>query len=184
MGNREATKTDFSSFMCIILMLTGALVTIMIANVVIISANPDNIQITSIMPETSIGDGGGAGEADIKDAFGNTMKSPWYIDVWRDHLVIYPDPPSGSGHIEIHDLEEKDNPFEAFLNHVEPRRETEYVVLIVRPWASSVARQLKKAIVDRGLDIGMDLMDGTTPIKLRNVAEENKEAKAAAGRAK
>lgn len=175
MGSRESTKTDFSSFMCIILMLTGALVTIMIANVIIISANPDNIQITSIMPQSPIGDGGGTGEAEMeKDAFGNTMKSPWYVDVWRDHLTIYPDPPSGNGHVDLHELEDKDNTFETFLNYVEGRKNTEYVVLIVRPWASSVARQLKKAVVDRGLDIGMDLMDGTSEIKLRNVAEENK----------
>ena len=50
---RDSTKTDFSSFMCVILMLTGALVTIMISNVVIIAANPENVQI---MPRSQFKD--------------------------------------------------------------------------------------------------------------------------------
>jgi hypothetical protein len=50
MAKHDSTKTDFSSFMCVILMLTGCLVTIMISNIVIIAANPENVQITSIIP--------------------------------------------------------------------------------------------------------------------------------------
>ena len=83
MGRKhDSTKTDFSSFMCVILMLTGALVTIMIANIVIISANPDNIRISSIMGMTEFSDG-------------NEAKQPNYVDVHRDRMDLYFDKDSG-----------------------------------------------------------------------------------------
>jgi hypothetical protein len=83
---RDATKTDFSSFMCVILMLTGALVTIMISNVVIIAANPENVQITSIIPSGF----DPSTEKEVEDSTGNVTKNPWYLEVWRDRMIIHP----------------------------------------------------------------------------------------------
>jgi hypothetical protein len=73
---RDATKTDFSSFMCVILMLTGALVTIMISNVVIIAANPENVQITSIIPS-------GFDPSTEKEIEDSRAMSPRTRGIWR-----------------------------------------------------------------------------------------------------
>ncbi len=163
---RDATKTDFSSFMCVILMLTGALVTIMISNVVIIAANPENVQITSIIPHGF----GSAPDKEVEDTAGNVEKNPWYLEVWRDHLIIHPTEEI----IQVVDLEEKGNAFELFLDRVQERQESQYIVLLVRENAAALARRLKQAIRDRKIDIGMDLLYKGEPINLRNIAEEKK----------
>ena len=163
---RDSTKTDFSSFMCVILMLTGALVTIMISNVVIIAANPENVQITSIIPQGF----DPATEKEIEDTTGNVAKNPWYLEVWRDRMIIHPTEEI----IEVVELEEKGNAFEKFLDRVEEKKERQYIVLLVRENAAALARRLKQAIRDRKIDTGMDLLYKTDPITLRNIAEEKK----------
>lgn len=162
---RDATKTDFSSFMCVILMLTGALVTIMISNVVIIAANPENVQITSIIPQGF----DPSTEKEVEDSTGNVTKNPWYLEVWRDRMIIHPTEEV----VEIVELEEKENNFERFLDQVEARKNSQYIVLLVRENAAALARRLKQAIRDRKIDTGMDLLFKTDPIMLRNTATSN-----------
>lgn len=173
MGKHDSTKTDFSSFMCVILMLTGCLVTIMISNVVIIAANPENVQITSIIPRGF----DPADDKEVVDAGGNVVKNPWYLEVWRDRMIVHP----GGDVINVRELEDKDNAFEQFLGRVEAKKERQYIVLLVREHGASVARKLKKVIRDRKIDIGMDLLFKEDPILLRNPGETNKPSAAAAG---
>ncbi len=160
MASSEA-KTDFSSFMCVILMLTGCLVTIMISNIVVISANPENVQITSIIPQGM----DPAADKEVTDSQGNIVKSPWYLEVWRDRMVIHP----GGEVIPVRELEQKGNNFELFLKRVEPRKDRQYVVLLVREHGATIARKLKRVIRDYKIDIGMDLLYADDPIILRNV---------------
>ena len=165
MAKHDSTKTDFSSFMCVILMLTGCLVTIMISNVVIIAANPENVQITSIIPRGF----DPSNEKEVEDSSGNVSKNPWYLEVWRDRMIIHP----GGDIINVRELEEKDNQFERFLTAVEAKKERQYIVLLVREHGASVARKLKKVIRDRKIDIGMDLLYKEDPILLRNPGDTN-----------
>lgn len=171
MAEKKETKTDFSSFMCVILMLTGCLVTIMISNIVVISANPENVQITSIIPSNLDPEN----EKEVVDSQGNVIKSPWYLEVWRDRMIIHP----GGEVIAVRDLERKDNPFEQFLRRVEERNQSQYIVLLVREHGATVARKLKKVIRDRKIDIGMDLLYANDPIILRNINTNQVEAAAA-----
>jgi hypothetical protein len=166
----EAAKTDFSSFMCVILMLTGCLVTIMISNIIIIAANPENVQITSIIQ-------GLEGDKPQEDSHGNIIKSPWYLEVWRDRMIIHP----GGEEIGVRELERKDNRFEQFLTTVQAKNDRQYIVLLVREHGATIARKLKKVIRDRKIDIGMDLLYSTEPIKLRNVSTNQVETVAAKG---
>lgn len=177
MAKQDATKTDFSSFMCIILMLTGCLVTIMISNIVVIAANPENVQITSIIPRGF----DPSAEKEVVDSMGNVQKNPWYLEVWRDRMYVHP----GGEEIKVLDLEEEGNAFERFLDRVEARKNTQYIVLLVRENGGTIARKLKKAIRDRKIDTGMDLLYKEEPIMLRNMAEsqqaEGDKMKAEAG---
>ena len=156
--NRDSTKTDLSSFMCIILMLTGALITIMISNVVVISANPENVQITSVLPTGM--------DQDVFDFEGNKIKNPWYLEILRDRMVIHP----GEEIVTIKDLESRDNGFERLLAKVEEKKDRQYIVMLVRPYGAGVARKIKRLILDRGVDIGVDLLDKDTPVQLMNSA--------------
>lgn len=151
--NRDSTKTDFSSFMCIILMLTGCLITILISNVVVIAANPNNVEITSIVNAD-------LNNEEVEVVGGNIIKNPWYVEVERDQITIYP----GEHRMSLKDLENKQNAFEELIERVKAKSESQYIVLLVRPYASSVARQLKKIIVDRKVDVGIDLLDRGMPL--------------------
>jgi len=159
--NRDSTKTDFSSFMCIILMLTGALVTIMVANVMIISANPDNIVITSVIGLTDF-------------AGGNVQKDANYIDVHRDRLDIYFDQGNRLESVPISDLELRGNKLEEFIATVYAERETQYVVMLVRPNAAIITRRLRSAIRNQGIDLGMELFDADKEVMFKDgqVAEK------------
>ncbi|MGA1193447.1 MAG: hypothetical protein ACO3ZG_03590 [Kiritimatiellia bacterium] len=142
--NRDSTKTDFSSFMCIILMLTGALVTIMVANIMIIGSNPDNFVITSVVGLTGF-------------KGGNLAKDTNYIDVYRDRLELFFDNGARKETVTLAELELRGNKFEEFLSNVYERRETEYIVMLVRPGSAETSRRLRTAISNRGIDLGMEL---------------------------
>lgn len=159
--NRDSTKTDFSSFMCIILMLTGCLVTIMVANIMIINSNPDNFVITSV-----IGLSGFAG--------GNVAKDANYIDVYRDRLEVYFDKGERKKVVPLSDLETSGNPLEELVDQVYQIRETEYIVLLVRPYAAEITRRLRAAIVSRGIDLGMELFEADKEVLFKDgkVAEK------------
>ncbi len=162
--NRDSTKTDFSSFMCIILMLTGALVTIMIANITIISANPDNIVISAVMGLTEFADG-------------NEAKNANYIDVYRDRLDLFFDKGNRRESIPLSDLEIRGNQFEQFMEMVKAEQETEYIVLLVRPHASHVSRRLIRTIMDSGIDLGFELFESDKEVRFEGgmVAEQQEE---------
>ena len=159
--NRDSTKTDFSSFMCIILMLTGCLVTIMVANIMIISANPENISITSVIGLTDF-------------AGGNVVKEANYIDVHRDRLDLYFDRGARRVTVPISDLESRNNPLEEFIATVKAVQDTEYIVMLVRPYSADLTRQLKRTIASRGLDLGMELFKADQEVLFKDgmVAEK------------
>lgn len=147
--------------MCIILMLTGALVTIMVANVMIISANPDNIVITSVIGLTDF-------------AGGNVAKDANYIDVHRDRLDIYFDKGNRLESVPISDLEMRGNKLEEFIATVYAERETQYIVMLVRPNAAIITRRLRASIRTQGIDLGMELFDAGKEVMFKDgqVAEK------------
>lgn len=165
----KGAKLDLSSFMCITLMLIGCLVTILVSNIMIVSANPDNISVTTVIRAHGFVDGTEEGSAADLFPYGNRSKEPKYIDVYRDHLVIYP----GGEVMTIRDLESEGNAFERLIAAVEPEKELQYIVLLVRPRSSIVARKLKKSIKDRGIDIGYELYEEGRPI-LYEIDENSK----------
>ncbi len=159
--NRDSTKTDFSSFMCIILMLTGSLVTIMVANVMIISSNPDNFVITSVVGLTGF-------------SGGNVSKNANYVDVYRDRLELYFDRGDRKEVVSMSELEVRGNLFDEFISEVYNVRDTEYIVMLIRPDSAQVSSRLRTAIVNRGIDLGMELFEADKPILFKDgqVAEK------------
>ena len=159
--NRDSTKTDFSSFMCIILMLTGCLVTIMVANIMIISANPDNITITSVIGLSEFSDG-------------NVTKDANYIDVYRDRLDLYFDQCNRMESVPISDLESKGNKLDQFIDTVYAVKDTQYIVMLVRPDSADIYRRLRSAIRARKIDLGMELFENNQTVFFKDgmVAEK------------
>jgi len=139
--------------MCILIMSIGILVIMMVTNTVIIASNPENVEITSVVKFSSGSsdqpEGGGS------PFFGNKSKEPWYIDVYRDYLVVYP----GGEIVQSGDLEREGNALSRILNRVESRRDREYVVMMLRPGAAQFSRRIKKLIKSRDIDVGQELYE-------------------------
>jgi hypothetical protein len=155
---KTGVTQDLSSFMAILIMTIGALVTLLVSNTLIIISNPENTQITSIITSSlylppPLGGTGSEGGAPFPQ--GNKVKEPLYLDVHRDRVILYP----GEEVLPVRDLERTGNILEARLADIETKVDREYVVLLVRPRSAVVARRLAKAVRDRGIDLGVELYE-------------------------
>lgn len=155
---------DLSSFMCIILMLIGVMVIVLVTNTIVILSNPQNIRITSIFQSRSA-PGGGSSEQPFP--FGNKAKEPVYVDVHKDHLVVYP----GQEVVSLPDLERRGNALERLVAGVETNGENEYIVLLARPGTALVVHRLKKVIRDRGIDLGVELFEANARVEYERAAK-------------
>ena len=159
---------DLSSFMCIILMMIGLLVIVLIINVMTIVSNPENIRITSIIQSSGqYADGSKDGASTPPFPFGNKNKEPLYVDVHRDHLVLYP----GAEVVPLRDLERQGNGFEVMLGVISTNRETEYLVLLAWPGTASVVHRLKKVVRDSGVDLGFELYEADRVVEYDRAAK-------------
>jgi hypothetical protein len=171
MAKGRAFVQDLSSFMCIILMLIGVMIIMLVANTVVIISNPENIQITSVIQSSGMYMGDGAGDQSTSPPFpfGNKSKEPSYVDVQRDHLVLYP----SAEVVPLRDLERKGNGLERMLNQIQTNAATEYVVLLARPGTATVIHRLKKTIRDRGIDIGCELYEADRLVEYDRAAKSS-----------
>lgn len=166
-AKRSVASQDLSSFMCIVLMVIGVMFIVLIVNVVLIISNPENIRITSLIQSPGAWT---PGQQELVAAqpfpFGNRQKEPVYVDVQKDHLVLYP----SAEVVSIRDLERPGNAFERLLADVESKKNEEYVVLLARPGTASVFHRLKKAVLDRGIDLGWELFEADRPVEYDKAA--------------
>ena len=154
----EQVKFDLSSFMAVLIMTIGCMIILLVTNVVVIISNPENLTITTLVPRAYEPDSDEDKELAKKmgePMFSNKDKEPSYVDVNPDKLIIYP----GEHVLPIQDLEQSGNAFEQLLNQVAEHRDTEYIILVLRPESSRIAKVLRSAIVDRNIDVGMELFD-------------------------
>ena len=159
---------DLSSFMCVILMVIGIMCIVLITNVVMIISNPENIRITSIIQSAGAW---GEGETDLAGnqpfPFGNKDKEPIYVDVEKDHLVLYPE----QDVVALRDLETPGNPFEKLLDYAQENKDEEYIVLLARPGTARLVHRIKKVIRARDIDLGFELYEADRPIEYERAAK-------------
>lgn len=154
--------------MSILIMTIGCLVILLVCNTLIIISNPENLEITSVVRAAYEDEDGSGGFAGVP-LFANKAKEPHYIDVYREYVVLYPDKVV----VRSADLERKGNPFEEFVNDVAKEKETDYVVLLLRPRSSRTGRKLRSVIRDRGVDVGQELYELGRKIRYgKSVVEE------------
>lgn len=178
----KSAQLDLSSFMCVILMLIGVLMIMLISNVITIISNPENVQISALIK------GALYAEEDRKDEdselmlvpkFQNKMKTPTYLDVYGDHIIIYPE-----GQV-VHavDLERPGNPFERVLNDVAEAKNERYLILLARPHSARLLRRLRTAIKDREVDLGFELYEEGRVVDIGGTETPEQAAAAAAATA-
>jgi len=157
---------DLSAFLPIILMLIGILTLILISNVTAIVSNPQNIRITSILATEDP-------NAMPSPNFANRTKTPSYVDVHRDRLIIYPE----ESVVAVPDLEQPDNPLERLLRRVQAHKSREYVILLIRPGSAIVVNRLKQIVRDRGIDLGCELYEADRPVEYERAVKMTESVK-------
>ena len=145
---------DLFPFLAVVVMAAAVLVVALVANLFTILGSPDHIRITSILRST--GAGAAAGEA----------KQPSAVDVYRDHLVIYPDEVI----VAVRDMDREGDAFGRLLDDVSAAKDSRYILLMARPGSAAVVNLLKKRIRARGVDVGCELYEAGRPAEFERVA--------------
>jgi len=91
----------------------------------------------------------------IPPKFRHMRQDPIYVDVEPNQLTIYPEKIV----VTARDLILEGNAFEKFLDEMEPKKDSQYIVLILRPGSAVFQRRLRQAIRDRGIDVGFEPWD-------------------------
>lgn len=162
------SSVDTSGFQNIVLMLIGVLMVMLISNVVTIISNPDNIKIGALVT------GGVYGEDETKNVampkFQNMRQDPVYIDVEANRMIIY-EPPSRPYEVLAREMLLPGNDFDVFLDWIEARKTSRYVVLLLRPGSAKFQRRLRQICRERGIDVGFEPWDVGRTIDIAGAAQ-------------
>ncbi len=161
------SSVDTSGFQNIVLMLIGVLMVMLISNVVTIISNPDNIKIGALVT------GGVYGEDEKSVSmpkFQNMRQDPVYVDVEANRMIIY-EPQTRPFEVLARELLLPGNDFDAFLDWIEPRKATRYVVLLLRPGSAKFQRRLRQICRERGVDVGFEPWDAGRTIEIAGAAQ-------------
>ena len=163
---RSVLSTDLSAFMIVILMLAGCLITLLIINLAARMADPNLIVVGTIIRAPGYQQGSNVDtRATGRVLVGNVDKKPFYIDVYPDRLQLLP----GGLKLLPRDFERPGSPFQTLLDRIEPKADEQYVLLLIRPRTAAIVRGLRKAITDRGIDVGLELYETYDPINLEDI---------------
>lgn len=153
----DLLRSDFSAFMFIVFMLAGCLLVILISNMAVVVVDPATVVVSGILRAPGFVAGTSSNTATPGHIYagGNVTKHAHFVDVHPDHLIFYPD----EKRIPIATLAQPGNPFEQLIAALQPRRNADYIVLLVRPRTAALTRTLRKAVLDAGLDVGLDIYE-------------------------
>jgi len=134
---------DLFPFLAVALMAAAILIVALVANLMTVLGSPEHIRITSTIRSTGAGASAGA------------AKEPSRVDVYRDHLVIYPDQVI----VAVRDMDREGAAFGRLLDEVTAEKNSRYILLMARPGSATIVNLLKKRIRARGVDVGCELVD-------------------------
>lgn len=95
-------------------------------------------------------------------------KVPTYLDCRPDGVNIIP----GDAHVGLADITRPDNPVTRLMAAVQRNAETNYLILMVRPNSLPVYRHLRKEIIKRELDVGVDVLDSNDKVDWEAAARQ------------
>lgn len=166
---RSVLTTDLSVFMTVILMLAGCLITLLIINLAARMADPNLIVVGTVIRAPGYHRGSNVDtRATGRVLVGNVDKKPFYIDVHPDGLHLLP----GGLKLSPRDFDRPGSPLQTLLDRIEPKADEQYVLLLVRPRTAALVRSLRKAITERGIDVGLELYETYDPINVEDVIRQ------------
>lgn len=159
MRRRALLRPDLTAFMSVLFMLLGCLLVVLVGNLSSAVADTESTVVRAVLRAS--GDEQSEVAAARLTPAGNIDKVQHYIDIHPDRLVFMP----GNLVQPVPWEPGVSNRFDALLAEVAPRRETDYIVLLVRPRTAALSRQLRERVLASGIDVGYELYEGDRPIE-------------------
>lgn len=167
---RSVLSTDLSAFMTVVLMLAGCLIVLLIVNLAARLADPNLIVIGTVIRAPGYQQGSNTDARSTGRVItGNFDKKPIYLDVHPDKLIFLP----GGRSMPVRGMDRPTGLLETMLARIEPKRDGEYVLLLVRPRTAAIVRKLKQSILARGIDVGMELYDDYETVHVENTIRQH-----------
>ncbi len=88
------------------------------------------------------------------------QKEPRFIDVHPNHLILHP----GEQMVTWESRDQLESRLADFIAPIEERRDSEYVVLLVRPQSASIASHLRDILRNRNIDVDLEMFDAGRPV--------------------
>ena len=131
----------FLSIMAIVLKLISLILVVIVMR---IAVNKKGIRVVAL-----------AGLWDQSTGNTTDTKVPSYIDCQEDGLVLYP----VQKHVSWEQLQHPGNDVEQLLDAVQGKKETDYIVVMVRPKSVKFYRTVRSLLSKRPIDVGYDVVD-------------------------
>jgi hypothetical protein len=164
-GGSAATDIMTSLIGIMILVLIGILLTTVITQAVVVLADPTQKDVVTVLQSQVDG-------FPEERAFphGNDKKQPIYLEVVKDKVIIHP----GKAEVSQRELRQPDNLVAKKIDEAATNADDYYFVLVIRPGAALLGRQLRTEIRKRGLDVGVDLFDSARQLEHVSKTEESR----------
>jgi hypothetical protein len=94
--------------------------------------------------------------------------SPVYLDCRPDGVTILP----GDIVVPVEDLIQPGNEVEKVLTRVQAQSDTEYVIMLVRPYSLPVYRYVRREVLRRGILTGFDVVNADVKLDWRAEAKK------------
>ena len=163
MRRRAPLRPDLTPFMSVLFMLLGALFIVIVGNLAGAVADTNATVVRAVVRADRSGDDSAVFRL---TPAGNIDKIQHFVDVHPDRLVFMP----GNFVEPVPFVPGVTNRFDSLLDQVAQRRETDYIVLLVRPRTATLSRDLRERILSRGVDVGYELYEGDRPIEFERAA--------------
>ncbi len=95
----------------------------------------------------------------------NLTKKPRYLECNGDGVVIYP----REVFVDKKNLYKTGSPFLKLLDELKNKRDTEYLIVAVRPDGIDVFQEIRELIEKQGIDIGYEPIDQKVKLKIDGV---------------
>ena len=96
------------------------------------------------------------------------VMSPVYLDCRPDGVTILP----GDIVVPVEDLIQPGNEVEKVLTRVQAQSDTEYIIMLVRPYSLPVYRYVRREVLRRGILTGFDVVNADVKLDWRAEAKK------------
>ena len=147
MGRQKEYKSiniDVEPFLSIMAIVLKLISLILVVIVMRIAVNKKGLRVVAL-----------AGLWDQSTGNTTDTKIPSYIDCKHDGVVLYP----GAITVSWEQLQRPGNEVEQLLDRVQAKKETDYVVVMVRPKSVKFYRTVRALLSKRPIDVGYDVVD-------------------------